>query len=227
MHRALEAILGSPRKAWKALLTEAWGLRTFLTDVRRFASRRWRTRKRGALVDPNAFEKSLNQILIDSANALIESKKQVAVAIADEKRLFKQAVQENEICTEWERRAELAEQEGDEALVREARSRAQEHAEATATLKAQWTLQAAKIAELKTALRALNTRIEQAKMDRNRLLATYNLASRSEHAQEIRVAMEERIRILDRLSAIAPRGEEEDAEDGEEEVDDEPEPPLH
>ena len=54
-------------------------------------------------------------------------------------------------------------------------------------------------------------------------------ASLSEHAQETRLEMEERIRILDRLSAIAPRGEEDDAEEGEEEdteEDDDP-GPLH
>ena len=36
-------------------------------------------------------EKMLNQVVIDMANQLIEAKKQVAIAIADEKRLAKQA----------------------------------------------------------------------------------------------------------------------------------------
>ena len=36
-------------------------------------------------------EKMLNQVLIDMQNQLVEAKKQVAVAIADEKKLRKQA----------------------------------------------------------------------------------------------------------------------------------------
>lgn len=224
MHRALEVILGFPRKTWRSLAREAAALRLFLTDVRRFAGRRWRVRKRGLLEDPDAFEKSMNQILIDSSNDLIEAKKQVAVAIADEKRLTKLAEQEDDIAGEWERRGALAEKEGDDALAREARSRASEHAKHAAMFKAQWAVQSAKVAGLKTTLRTLHVRIEQAKRDRNRIIATHQVASRSEHAQETRLDMEERIRILDRLSAIAPRGEEDDAVEGEDDVDN---GPLH
>ena len=53
-------------------------------------------------------EKMLNQIVIDMDNQLIEAKKQVAVSIADEKRLAKQAEQEAANAAEWERRAMLA-----------------------------------------------------------------------------------------------------------------------
>ncbi len=57
----------------------------------------------------------LNQVVIDMANQLIEAKKQVAVSIADEKRLAKQAEQEAANAAEWERRAMLAIKAGDDA----------------------------------------------------------------------------------------------------------------
>ena len=53
-------------------------------------------------------EKMLNQVLVDMKQQLIEAKKQVAVSIADEKRLAKQAEQEAANAAEWERRAMLA-----------------------------------------------------------------------------------------------------------------------
>src|SRR6266550_66566 len=68
-------------------------------------------------------EKMLNQVAIDMANQLIEAKKQVAVSIADEKRLAKQAEQEAANAAEWERRAMLAIKSGDDALAKEALKR--------------------------------------------------------------------------------------------------------
>lgn len=85
MHRALEAILGFPRKTWRTLLAEASALRVFLADVRRFASRRWRARKRGALADPNAFERALSRIINDSANDLILDRRGDALPHRDQR----------------------------------------------------------------------------------------------------------------------------------------------
>ena len=53
-------------------------------------------------------EKMLNQVVIDMANQLIEAKKQVAVSIADEKRLYKQFENEKALAAEWEKKAMMA-----------------------------------------------------------------------------------------------------------------------
>ena len=47
-------------------------------------------------------EKMLNQMLLDMQGQMVEAKKQVAVAIADEKRLQKQFEQEKQLSVEWE-----------------------------------------------------------------------------------------------------------------------------
>ena len=65
-------------------------------------------------------EKMLNQIVLDMGNQLGEAKKQVAVAIADEKRLEKQIETETQAASEWERRAMMAVRAGDDALAKEA-----------------------------------------------------------------------------------------------------------
>ena len=68
-------------------------------------------------------EKMLNQVLVDMKSQLVEAKKQVAVAIADEKRIKKQLDQETAKAKDWERKAMLAIKAGDDGLARAALAR--------------------------------------------------------------------------------------------------------
>jgi len=116
-------------------------------------------------------EKMLNQVVLDMNNQLVEAKRQVAASIADEKRLAKQLEQESANSQEWERRAMLALRAGNEALAKEALARKREYDELANTLKDQWTKQKTAVEQLKTALRLLNDKIEEAKRKRNVLIA--------------------------------------------------------
>lgn len=116
-------------------------------------------------------EKMLNQIVIDMNTQLIEAKKQVAASIADEKRLAKQAEQEASNAAEWERRAMMAVRAGDDNLAKEALSRKKEHGALAEQYQQQWQKQKASVDQLKLALRALNTKIEEAKRKKNLLIA--------------------------------------------------------
>jgi phage shock protein A len=129
-------------------------------------------------------EKMLNQVVIDMANQLIEAKKQVAVSIADEKRLAKQAEQEAANAAEWERRAMLAIKAGDDALAKEALNRKKEHDLLATTLKDQWQKQKNAVDQLKTALRMLNSKIEEAKRKKNVLIARKKRAEAQKAIQE-------------------------------------------
>ncbi len=129
-------------------------------------------------------EKMLNQVVIDMANQLIEAKKQVAVAIADEKRLAKQAEQEAANAAEWERRAMLAIKGGDDNLAKEALARKKEHDTLSVTLKEQWQKQKQAVDQLKTALRMLNNKIEEAKRKKNVLIARKKRAEAQKAIQE-------------------------------------------
>jgi phage shock protein A len=129
-------------------------------------------------------EKMLNQVVIDMANQLIEAKKQVAVSIADEKRLAKQAEQEAANAAEWERRAMLAVKAGDDALAKEALARKKEHDTLATTYKEQWQKQKQAVEQLKTALRMLNNKIEEAKRKKNVLLARKKRAEAQRAIQE-------------------------------------------
>lgn len=116
-------------------------------------------------------EKMLNQVLVDMKAQLVEAKKQVAVAIADEKRIKKQYEQEATKAAEWERKAMLAVKAGDDNLARAALSRKQEHEEVAETLKQQWEAQKQSVEQLKGALRGLDNKIEEAKRKRNILVS--------------------------------------------------------
>lgn len=129
-------------------------------------------------------EKMLNQVVVDMANQLIEAKKQVAVAIADEKRLAKQAEQEAANAAEWERRAMLAIKAGDDNLAKEALGRKKEHDQLSTTLKEQWQKQKQAVDQLKTALRMLNNKIEEAKRKKNVLIARKKRAEAQKAIQE-------------------------------------------
>jgi phage shock protein A len=102
---------------------------------------------------------------------LVEAKKQVAVAIADEKRIKKQYEAEAAKAKEWERKAMLAVRAGDDGLAKAALARKTEHDEVAETLKQQWEAQKASVDQLKQALRGLDNKIEEAKRKRNILVS--------------------------------------------------------
>jgi phage shock protein A len=116
-------------------------------------------------------EKMLNQVLVDMKSQLVEAKKQVAVAIADEKRLKKQYQTEAEKAAEWERKAMLAVKAGDDNLAKAALGRKTEHDEVAETLRQQWEAQKQSVEQLKLALRGLDAKIEEAKRKRNILVS--------------------------------------------------------
>ena len=116
-------------------------------------------------------EKMLNQVLVDMKSQLVEAKKQVAVAIADEKRLKKQYQAEAAKSAEWERKAMLAIKAGDDNLAKAALARKTEHDEVSETLRLQWEAQKQSVEQLKLALRGLDNKIEEAKRKRNILVS--------------------------------------------------------
>jgi phage shock protein A len=116
-------------------------------------------------------EKMLNQIVLDMQNQLVEAKKQVAVSIADGKRLEKQRDEQGDLAQEWERKAMLAVKAGDENLAREALKRKAEHQGQLAEFGKQAQLQKDAVDKLKDQLRTLNDKIEEAKRKKNILIA--------------------------------------------------------
>lgn len=122
----------------------------------------------GKAEDP---EKMLNQMLLDMQEQLINAKKQVAVAIADEKRLLKQYEDEKTKAKEWEDKAMLAVRAEKDDLAKQALERKTEHDKFANGFETQWHSQRQAVEQLKVALNGLNEKITDAKRKKNLLIA--------------------------------------------------------
>jgi phage shock protein A len=131
-------------------------------------------------------EKMLNQLLIEMNEQLIESKKAVALAIADEKKLEREMQNQEAQAGEWERKAMLAVQSGKDDLAKEALLRKQEYDNAFGEYKKQWEAQKTSVGQLKEALKELQNKIEEAQRKKNLLVAR---AKRAEAQQKIQSTM--------------------------------------
>ena len=129
-------------------------------------------------------EKMLNQVIQDMNTNLDEAKKQVAVAIADEKKLQKSFETEKSNADEWEQKAMMAVRAGNDELAKEALGRKKEHALLATQFKDQWDKQLAAVNQLKIALRALNNKIEEAKRKKNVLIARKRRAEAMKSIQD-------------------------------------------
>lgn len=116
-------------------------------------------------------EKMLTQVLVDMQTQLVEAKKAVAIAIADEKKLQKQYNIELDKSKDWERKAMLAVRAGNDDLARQALTRKQEHENIAGQFQQQWIAQKSAVDKLKDALRLLANKIEEAKRKKNILIA--------------------------------------------------------
>jgi len=134
-------------------------------------------------------EKVIVQLLRDMENQLMQVKTQVAASIADEKRLH-QRFQENQAKSEdWERKAELALDKGDEELAKEALSRRNSFRESAQGFEAQWKEQNAQVTLLKDALRDLERKIDDAKARKDLLIARSRRAKAETNIRETMVGI--------------------------------------
>ena len=136
-------------------------------------------------------EKMLNQVIIEMNNQLVEARKQVAVAIADEKRLRKQWEAELNLARDWKKKAMMAVRAGDDALAKEGLQRKKEHEELAEQYQKQWESQKNGVEKLKSALRNLNSKIEEAKRKKGLLVAKKKRAEAQRTIQETMASVSE------------------------------------
>lgn len=129
-------------------------------------------------------EKMLNQIILDMNAQLVEAKKQVAIAIADEKKLHRQYQSEKAVAEEWQKKAMLAVRAGDDALAKEALQRKKEHEQIQKAFEDQWKKQNTAVNQVKAALQALNNKIGEAKRKKDVLVARNNRAKAMQEIQK-------------------------------------------
>lgn len=136
----------------------------------------------GAAEDP---EKILEQATMDMQEDLVQLRQAVAGAIAAQKRTERQYSQAESTATEWYQRAQLALQKNEENLAREALTRKKFYQETAITMKASLEQQKVVVTKLKENMRALETKISEAKSKKDMYIARARSAAASERLDKM------------------------------------------
>ncbi len=116
-------------------------------------------------------EKMLNQTVLDMQEQLAKAKQQVAIAIADEKRLERSYLENQQLTEQWMDKAKLAVQKGNDELAKAALERKVEYENLANEYKKQWEAQKASVEKLKVSLRDLERKVDEAKRQKDLLIA--------------------------------------------------------
>lgn len=154
-------------------------------------------------------EKMLKQVILDMQNQLMQVKTQVAIAIADQHVLEKKQKENEQKAAEWERRAELAVEKQQDDLARAALARSVSCRDLERGVAEQVAAQKAQVENLKSALKRLQLKLEEAQSKSEILLAQHRRSramARIADAQPA-TANDSRAAALDRMKARVVHGE--------------------
>ena len=129
-------------------------------------------------------EKILEQAVVDMQEDLVQLRKAVAKALAEQKRTEQRYNQNISEASKWESRAKLALSKGDENLAREALTRKKTLTDTAALLKQQLDQQVGQSEVLQRNLMALESKISEAKTKKNMLQARAKSAKASQELQQ-------------------------------------------
>jgi len=116
-------------------------------------------------------EKVIRQLILDMNNQLIQVKTQVAAAIATQKQLEKRFQDNQAKADDYQKKAELAVERGQDDLAKEALTRRRTYQETADGFRQQWTEQSAQVEQLKEALSQLELKISEASTKKDLLIA--------------------------------------------------------
>jgi phage shock protein A len=134
-------------------------------------------------------EKMIKQVILDMQNQLLQVKTQVAIAIADQHLLEKKQKENEEKVSEWTRKAELAVGKKEDDLARAALHRVESYRELAGSFAQQVGDQKAQVENLKTALRKLEQKLDEAQAKSDLLIAQHRRARAVGKAHDARTAI--------------------------------------
>lgn len=136
----------------------------------------------GQAEDP---EKILEQTVAEMQNDLIQLRQAVAAAIATQKRTERQAHQAQSTADGWYQRAQLALQQGNETLAREALTKRRSYEETAAAMTAQIQQQSDIVGRLKKDMQTLESKIGEARTKKDMYIARARSAEASTRLNEM------------------------------------------
>jgi phage shock protein A len=115
-------------------------------------------------------EKILSQLISDMESELADARTQVAAAIREGKRLAMLRIENEKLADKWQKKAVLAVQNGKDDLAKEALLRKRSASALAEDYKRECDLHAEVLASLKSALRALEAKIQEARRKKEELV---------------------------------------------------------
>jgi len=154
-------------------------------------------------------EKLIKQVILDMENQLMQLKTQVAIAIADQHLLEKKQKEYEQKAEEWQKKAEFAVRKNDDRLARAALERKLSLAQMGENFVHQVEDQKTEVENLKSALRKLEAKIEEAKAKADLLVAQHRRARVLTKASRARASASDsgKIGTFDRMKQKVERGE--------------------
>lgn len=154
-------------------------------------------------------EKMIKQVILDMQNQLLQVKTQVAIAIADQHLLMKKQKENEQTSADWVRRAELAVTKGEDDLARAALERSMTAKNMAASFAEQVADQTSQVENLKTALRKLELKLQEAQNKSDVLIAQHRRSRTLERASDARMEIngESNGAAFDRLKNRVARDE--------------------
>lgn len=149
----------------------------------------------------------IDQIIRDMASAIAEARGQVADMIAQEKILQANTQRNRDLASEWQQKASLAVERSRDDLAREALRRKNDYDENARVYDTQLQSQSQMVDKLKTELQQLESKYEDAKRNREILIARHRRAETQKKVAQVSAQldtmdpsaelgrMEERIRL--------------------------------
>jgi len=116
-------------------------------------------------------EVMLDQAIKDQAKGIREAREKIAAVIATERKSKAMLMKEQENQGNWEKRAEMALTQGNEALATKALVRAEEHTKNAESLKGQWEAQRKSVEGLKVALQKMTAELSELRRNKDIIIA--------------------------------------------------------
>ena len=130
-------------------------------------------------------ERMIKQLIREMEENISSAREGVIDAVASEKQLSKELDSQRRQAEEWQQRARLALESGNETLAREALTRKKEHDGIATSLDASWQSARRTSERLKSQLRALEAKLEEARLKKGSLVARQRAAQAREQMDQV------------------------------------------
>ena len=130
-------------------------------------------------------ERMIKQLIREMEENVSRAREGVIDAVASEKQLARELENQRQHAENWQQRARQALESGNEMLAREALLRKQEHDNTAASLQTAWATAQRASERLKAQLRALESKLEEARLKKGSLVARQRAAQAREQMDQV------------------------------------------